>query len=182
MFANNWLEVDAKDYVFPADSDNGLCTFSIKPIDLPMNIFGMPLLVDYYSIHNPDTGVIGFAPHTASAKSSITSASIPPSENQLKGKISSTEHYVQQSEREFFQILTWVFAGLFLAFIVLVVYLASAFVIGFGGIESAWNLIPIYAIAALLIWLTLKFIKPGLFIFSSIGDLFGGSAQTQYGY
>ena len=99
MFENNWLEVNAKDYVFPVDSDESLCTFSIKPIDLPMNILGMPLLVDYYSIHNPDTGVIRFAPHTASAKSSITSASIPPYENQLKGK-NGAEQDDQESEIE----------------------------------------------------------------------------------
>ena len=89
MFENNWLEVDAKDYVFPVNADDNLCLFFIRPINLPMNILGMPLLVDYYSIHNPDTGVIGFAPHTASKKSSITSANVPSSENQLKSKTSA---------------------------------------------------------------------------------------------
>ena len=86
MFDNNWLEVDAKDYVFPVNADENLCHFYIRPINLPMNILGMPLLVDYYSIHNPNTGVIGFAPHTASSKSSITSANIPSTDNQIKGK------------------------------------------------------------------------------------------------
>ena len=36
-----------------------------------MNILGMPLFVDYYTIHNPETGVVGFAPHTASTKNNV---------------------------------------------------------------------------------------------------------------
>jgi len=36
-----------------------------------MNVFGMPLFVDYYSTHDPETGEVSFAPHTASKKGKL---------------------------------------------------------------------------------------------------------------
>lgn len=47
------------------------------PVNLPMNILGMPLYVDYYTIHDPVTGTIGWAPHTSSLKESLVSGTIP---------------------------------------------------------------------------------------------------------
>ena len=43
------------------------------PIDTPMNVLGMPLYLDYYSIHDPVTGIISWAPHTGSEKENVNS-------------------------------------------------------------------------------------------------------------
>ena len=80
MFDQRWLEVDPKDYVQPTDDSEETCILFILPIDLAMNILGMPLLVDYYSIHDPIKGTIGIAPHSASNKANVSSGPIPPKE------------------------------------------------------------------------------------------------------
>ena len=75
MFESKWLEVSAKDYIQSINGDSELCRLSIQSIDLPFNILGMPLLVDYYSVHDPVSGTISFAPHSASEKSDILTGS-----------------------------------------------------------------------------------------------------------
>ena len=77
MFKTKWLEVNPKDYLFPVTEDGTMCIFFIMPVNLPMNILGMPLYVDYYTIHDPVTGTIGWAPHTSSLKESVVSGTIP---------------------------------------------------------------------------------------------------------
>ena len=59
--------------------DGESCTFLILPVDSPMNMLGMPLYLDYYSIHDPETGIIGWAPNTGSEKDSVQSGPVPPS-------------------------------------------------------------------------------------------------------
>lgn len=71
MFGKKWIEVNPKDYLFSVTEDNSMCIFFIMPVNLPMNILGMPLFVDYYTIHDPVTGVIGWAPHSSSLKSTL---------------------------------------------------------------------------------------------------------------
>ena len=43
-----------------------------------MNMLGMPLFLDYYTIYDPESGKIGWAPHTGSQKDSVTSGAVPP--------------------------------------------------------------------------------------------------------
>ena len=78
MFGEKWIEVNPKDYLFSVTEDNSMRIFFIMPVNLPMNILGMPLFVDYYTIHDPETGVIGWAPHTSSLKSTLQTGTIPP--------------------------------------------------------------------------------------------------------
>lgn len=40
----------------------------------------MPLLVDYYSVHDPVTGRIGFAPHSTSTKGNLKRGELPSKE------------------------------------------------------------------------------------------------------
>ena len=84
MFGEKWIEVNPKDYVFSVTDDNSMCIFFIMPVNLPMNILGMPLFVDYYTIHDPVTGTIGWAPHTSSLKESLQSGSIPSKDQFLQ--------------------------------------------------------------------------------------------------
>jgi len=38
---------------------------------MSMNVIGMPAFVDYYTIHDPETGIVGFVPHSTSSKSDV---------------------------------------------------------------------------------------------------------------
>lgn len=38
---------------------------------MAMNIMGMPVFVDYYTIHDPVTGKVGYVPHNTSAKKDL---------------------------------------------------------------------------------------------------------------
>lgn len=42
-----------------------------------MNILGMPLHVGYYTVHDPVTGIVGWAPHTNSSKRSLSYSPVP---------------------------------------------------------------------------------------------------------
>lgn len=71
LFDNNWIEVSPDSYVTPVASDSSTCIFFLMPASLPMNIIGMPAFIDYYTMHDPETGSIDFAPHTVSSKQSL---------------------------------------------------------------------------------------------------------------
>lgn len=82
MFSQKWIEVNPKDYVIPVG--DGVCIFFIMPVDLAINMLGMPLFVDYYTVHDPVQGTISWAPHTSSLKESLVHGPIP-SKDQLIG-------------------------------------------------------------------------------------------------
>jgi len=84
MFSQKWIEVNPKDYLFPVTEEGDMCIFFIMPVNLPMNILGMPLFVDYYTIHDPVQGTVGWAPHTSSLKESLVSGPIPPKSQLLE--------------------------------------------------------------------------------------------------
>ena len=86
MFEGNWLEVNPHDYLF-AQEDGETCTLLIMPVDSPMNILGMPLYLDYYTIHDPEVGTIGFAPNTGSEKETVKRGSVPPSSQFLEVRL-----------------------------------------------------------------------------------------------
>ena len=62
-----WIEARAVDYMYEYNND-GNCILFIMPANMAMNILGMPLHVDYYSVHNPVNGTVGWAPHSNSPK------------------------------------------------------------------------------------------------------------------
>ena len=74
MFNSKWLQVEAKDYVI-RDSDR-FCIINIRPIDMPFNVFGMPLLAGYYSTFDPRQGTMTVGPNVGSTKSDIISGTI----------------------------------------------------------------------------------------------------------
>ena len=51
-----------------------------------MNVLGMPIFIDYYTIHDPEKGTIGWAPHTKSSKSAVKSGDLPPQNQLIKFK------------------------------------------------------------------------------------------------
>ena len=71
LFDGYWIEAAAKDYIMAVDEDQNQCIFFILPANMAMNVIGMPLFVDYYTIHDPETGIVGYAPHSTSQKSDL---------------------------------------------------------------------------------------------------------------
>jgi len=84
MFGEKWIEASPKDYLYQINDAGTQCILFIMPVNLPMNIIGMPLFVDYYSVHDPVLGQVSWAPHTASTKSSLVTGSIPPKSQVLR--------------------------------------------------------------------------------------------------
>ena len=62
----------------------------ITPIEAAWNVLGMPLYVDYYSIHDPETGIIGWAPNSGSEKGSVKFGTVPPSSQFLEVRFQPT--------------------------------------------------------------------------------------------
>ena len=72
------------------------------PVNMAMNVIGMPAFVDYYTIHNPTNGIIGFVPTSQSLKTKLQ-----------KGSPSYGKWILKESTEPF-----WDFLALFLAFFV----------------------------------------------------------------
>ena len=69
MFDNLWIETSPQDYLYTDKMMNN-CNFLIMPVDLPYNLLGMPIFIDYYTVFEPQSDTIGWAPHKDSAKES----------------------------------------------------------------------------------------------------------------
>ena len=76
MFDNKWIEVHPEDYVYDvsAAGDRSLCVLLIFPQASAFHVMGMPLFIDYYSVHEMDEGRIGMAPHQESSKRALKTA------------------------------------------------------------------------------------------------------------
>ena len=71
MFDKTWLTVDPADYVVDISDtqDRSLCLLRIAQGEQPFAVMGLPLLMNYYTIHDDVKGQIGFVPHSYSTKS-----------------------------------------------------------------------------------------------------------------
>jgi hypothetical protein len=72
-----WVEARAKDYMFDYNKDGVNCLLFIMPANMAMNILGMPVHVDYYTIHDPVAGTVNWAPHYRSPKGTVQSGPVP---------------------------------------------------------------------------------------------------------
>ena len=77
QFDNAWIEARPADYIWDAYGDDDRCILFILPTSMPMHILGMPVFVDYYSVHEPVTGKVLWAPHTNSPKDTVVTGPIP---------------------------------------------------------------------------------------------------------
>ena len=56
----------------------------IMPANIGMNILGMPLHIDYYTVHDPVKGTVGWAPHKDSTKGQVVSGPPPKGDKMLR--------------------------------------------------------------------------------------------------
>ena len=66
---------------------NGRCILWILPTNMPMHILGMPVFVDYYSVHDPVAGTVDWAPHTNSPKDTVASGAAPTDQFLVIGEV-----------------------------------------------------------------------------------------------
>ena len=83
MFDGYWIETSPEAYLFP-DETGQTCSFLIEPVDAPTNILGMPLYINYYTVHDPEGATIGWAPLKGSTKDSLIEGSMPPKDQFLE--------------------------------------------------------------------------------------------------
>ena len=72
-----WIEARGNDYKYNYNGDGTSCILFVMPMNSPMNILGMPVHVDYYTIHDPVTGLVTWAPHSNSPKGDIVKGAVP---------------------------------------------------------------------------------------------------------
>jgi len=84
-----WIEARSIDYVFDYYGENDKCILYIMPTNMPMHILGMPVFVDYYSVHEPLTGAVHWTPHTTSPKDTVQTGPIPTEKFFAIGEITS---------------------------------------------------------------------------------------------
>lgn len=79
MLDSKWITIAPKDYIFDVSQgqDRSQCIMFFTPGEMAMNIFGMPLFIDYYTVHDPESGNVGWAPHSASNKGDVTRGTPP---------------------------------------------------------------------------------------------------------
>lgn len=81
-----WIEANPKDYMWadwPGNDGGETCILFIMPMNSPMNILGMPVHVDYYTVHDPMTGIVKWAPHKNSDKKDLQPG-VPPTKKFIK--------------------------------------------------------------------------------------------------
>ena len=76
----HFIEVDPKDYVFDASQaqDKSVCVLLIVPAQMPIHVIGMPLFIDYYTVHHLDTHTIDYVPLAGSSKNALSKATKLP--------------------------------------------------------------------------------------------------------
>mmetsp|Transcript_1795 Transcript_1795/g.2551 ORF Transcript_1795/g.2551 Transcript_1795/m.2551 type:complete len:270 (-) Transcript_1795:248-1057(-) len=84
-----WVEARPQDYMYDFEGNGRNCMLFIMPASSGMNILGMPLHVDYYSVHDPEKGTVSWAPHKDSPKGTIKTGPPPTGKRLLRS--SSTE-------------------------------------------------------------------------------------------
>ena len=83
LFEDKWLEVDPADYIVDIsdNQDRSLCVLLFSESDQPFIVMGLPIYMNYYTVHDDSNNRIGFVPHLTSTKPFITLAEDGPKES-----------------------------------------------------------------------------------------------------
>ena len=74
LFDEKWIAVEPAEYVIDVseNKDRSLCVLLISPGQEAFLVMGLPLYMNYYTVHEDIHNRIGFAPHASSPKKSLT--------------------------------------------------------------------------------------------------------------
>lgn len=73
LFDNKWISVNPEHYVVDIsdNGDNSLCVLLMSQGEQPFFVMGLPLYMDYYTVHEDENNRIGFTPRVGSSKSPL---------------------------------------------------------------------------------------------------------------
>lgn len=79
LFSDKWIAIDPRDYVVDIsdNQDRSMCVLLMSEGEQPFFIMGLPLYMDYYTVHDDDNNRIGFAPKIGSSKTTLVSGTKP---------------------------------------------------------------------------------------------------------
>ena len=79
MFDGRWVSVDPEEYVVDISDpqDGSICVLLLSEGDQAFFVMGLPLYMNYYTIHDDTQSRIGFVPHQSSAKDLLQSDQQP---------------------------------------------------------------------------------------------------------
>ena len=79
LFNDKWLAVDPADYVVDISErqDRSMCVLLLSQSDAAFFIMGLPVYMDYYTVHNDSDNRIGFVPRAGSNKETLQTGGKP---------------------------------------------------------------------------------------------------------
>lgn len=79
LFNDKWVAVDPADYVvdISENQDRSICVLLLSESDIAFFIMGLPVYMDYYTVHDDEANKIGFAPRTGSSKEKLRTGERP---------------------------------------------------------------------------------------------------------
>lgn len=110
MFSERFIQVDPEDYVFDVSEgqDRSMCILLIVASDMPIHVIGMPLFINYYSVHNLEEATIDWVPIPNSPKPALKSGVLPVQFLAAAGAARGTSPY------------TYIIEGIFVAVAIVV--------------------------------------------------------------
>ena len=74
LFDEKWVGVYPDEYVVDISDrqDRSLCVLLMTEGDQPFFVFGLPIYMDYYTVHDAENNRIGFVPHSESDKAPLS--------------------------------------------------------------------------------------------------------------
>lgn len=115
MFDNQWLSIAPSEYVvdISADKDRSLCILLLSQGKSDLAVMGLPIFMDYYTVHDEDEGRLGFAPRAGSSKPNLVRGKQPSkvfnSTDPMREEISPWSWFISSLLLLLF-IVMWVFA------------------------------------------------------------------------
>ena len=78
-FGDLWLSMEPKDYVVDIsdNQDRSLCVLLLSESTSPFFIMGLPIYMDYYTVHDDANNRMGFAPRAGSTKTALLEGTQP---------------------------------------------------------------------------------------------------------
>lgn len=75
MFDNKWITIEPHEYLVDISDqkDGSICVLLMAQGDADLFVMGLPLFMDYYTVHDDTKGRLGFVPHTTSDKGNLES-------------------------------------------------------------------------------------------------------------
>ena len=79
LFDGKWLSVDPSEYVVDISEgqDRSICVLLLSQGEEPFIVMGLPIYMDYYTVHDELRTTIGFTPNSASSKSAVSRGTKP---------------------------------------------------------------------------------------------------------